>query len=101
MAGLRHFYDQFWLKIKQSGLQGHVDAHSEHHLIDFQDEKIVLKDCAGKFGTAFFIWFGYKIDAPLLAFQKRPQGWALDAAACLPGRLGKVAAPKSPSEGRF
>ena len=28
--------------------------------------KIVMKDFAGKFGTLFFIWFGYKIDAPSL-----------------------------------
>ena len=53
MAGLRHFYDQFWLKIRQSGFQGHVDAIREHRLVDFQAETNVLKDFAVKFGTLF------------------------------------------------
>ena len=53
MAGLRHFYDQFWLKIRQSGLQGHVDAIPGHRFIDFQAEKLVLKDFAGKFGALY------------------------------------------------
>ena len=61
---MRHFYNQFWLKIRQSGFKGHVVAIREHSLIDFQSEKLVLKDFAGKFGAVFFIWFGYKIDAP-------------------------------------
>ena len=74
MAGLRHFYDQFWLKIRQSGVQGHVDAHSGHHLIDFQAENSVLEDFAGKFGTGFFICFGYKIDAPIMSKQGSTKG---------------------------
>ena len=28
-------------------------------------KKILMKDFAGKFRALFFIWFGYKIDAPI------------------------------------
>ena len=78
---MRHFYNQFWLKIRQSGFQAHVDAICEHHLIDFQAQTLVLKDFASKFGTRFFTYFGYKINAPkfieilrgpLMVFEKGP-----------------------------
>ena len=43
----------------------YIDSESELRKIGSQAKKIVLKDFAGKFGALFFIWFGYKIDAPI------------------------------------
>ena len=42
----------------------YIEFESELRKIGSQAKKIVLKDFAGKFGALFFIWFGYKIDAP-------------------------------------
>ena len=44
----------------------YIDSESELRKIGSQAKKFVLKDFAGKFGALFFIWFGYKIDAPIL-----------------------------------
>ena len=43
----------------------YIEFDSELRKIGSQAKKIVLKDFAGKFGALFFIWFGYKIDAPI------------------------------------
>ena len=48
----------------------YIEFDSELRKIGSQAKKIVLKDFAGKFGALFFIWFGYKIDAPILISQK-------------------------------
>ena len=47
----------------------YIDSESELRKIGSQAKKIVLKDFAGKFGALFFIWFGYKIYAPIFDFS--------------------------------
>ena len=42
-------------------------ADSDLRKIGSQAKKIVMKDFAGKFGALFFIWCGYKIDAPIFS----------------------------------
>ena len=46
----------------------YIDSESELRKIGSQAKKIVLKDFAGKFGALFFMWFGYKIDAPIYIY---------------------------------
>ena len=48
----------------------YIDSESELRKIGSQAKKFVLKDFAGKFGALFFIWFGYKIDAPIYTNTK-------------------------------
>ncbi len=50
----------------------YIDSESELRKIGSQAKKFVLKDFAGKFGALFFIWFGYKIDAPIYIYIYPP-----------------------------
>ena len=64
------FWSDSELKLQDSGRQIRFRAQK----IGSQAKKYVLKDFAGKFGALFFIWFGYKIDAPICCWLARTLG---------------------------